>query len=255
MLVSVLCSGSSGNSTLVSSGNTHILIDLGMNNKYICEKLKENNIDASDISCVLVTHTHKDHTGAMKVFLKKNNPTLYISKSMINDIHDLVGDYDNISLEDGKFNISDDISVETFNTSHDAPGARGYIISDKNTSMVYVTDTGYINTRILNKIKDKNIYVFESNHDTEMLMHGRYPSYLKKRILSDEGHLSNEQAGFYLSKLVGNNTKYIILAHLSHENNTEKLAYETVKEALLNENINFNNIITAKQNESVTINI
>lgn len=253
MLVSVLCSGSEGNCTLVRSGNTCILIDLGLNNKYIVENLLELGIDPNDINAVLVTHAHKDHTGAMKVFLKNYHPLLYLNDGIESEIKDFIGDYDNISYESNKFKISEEISVESFNTSHDALGSRGFIISDKNNSMVYVTDTGYINSKLFNILKNKNLYVFEANHDTEMLMHGRYPTWLKQRILSDYGHLSNEQAGFYLSRIIGPDTKKIILAHLSHENNNSDIAIKTVKNSLIENDIKFDDIICAKQRERTDV--
>ncbi len=252
MLVSVLCSGSEGNSTLVQIDGINILIDLGLNNKYICDQLHQLGLESSDINYLLITHGHKDHTGAMSTFLKKNNPLIFVNEKVLVDIP-FLNDYDNISFENGLFNITDDVTVETFNLSHDAPGARGYIISDAKNSMVYITDTGYINSRLLNKITDKSVYVFESNHDIEMLLHGRYPSWLKKRILSDEGHLSNEQAGFYLSRIIGPDTKKVILAHLSHENNSPDVAVDTVKKSLIDNNISFNDIEVASQRERLDV--
>ena len=158
-----------------------------------------------------------------------------------------------ISLEDKTFNIDEDINIETFNTSHDAKGSRGYIINYKDKSLVYVTDTGYINQRIIPKITNKSAYIFESNHDVEMLMHGRYPSWLKQRVSSDVGHLSNGQAGTYLSKVIGDNTKKVILAHLSEENNTPEIALDTVKQYLKDNDVKFKNIECAKQFDRLEI--
>ena len=116
--------------------------------------------------------------------------------------------------------------------------------------MVYITDTGYINESNFDYIKNKNLYVFESNHDVEKLMNNpKYPHHTKIRILSDKGHLSNKDSAYYLSRLIGNNTKYVILAHISEQNNTEDLALETLKETLDRKNIDFNNIMIARQNE------
>ena len=116
--------------------------------------------------------------------------------------------------------------------------------------MVYITDTGYISEKIFNEIINKNLYVFESNHDIEMLMNNpKYPHHTKIRILSDKGHLSNKDSAYYLSKLIGDNTKHVILAHLSEQNNTEELALETLNETLKRRNVDFNNIIIARQNE------
>ncbi len=254
MLITVLASGSKGNITLIQVKDKNILIDLGMNYKYLVESLSLYNLEPKDITHILITHGHKDHVGALDTFIKKNNPIIYVTDGILEDVPQL-NFYDNISLEDKSFNIDEDIHVETFNTSHDAKGSRGYIVSYDNKDLVYVTDTGYINQRIIPKITNKNAYIFESNHDVEMLMHGRYPSWLKQRVSSDVGHLSNGQAGTYLSKVIGDRTKVIVLAHLSEENNTPEIAIDTVKEYLLDNEVKFDNIICAKQKDRLEINL
>lgn len=143
------------------------------------------------------------------------------------------------------FNIND-VNIELIHTSHDAPCSVGFIINYNNKSMVYVTDTGYINRKYLNKMTKKDLYLIESNHDEVMLMDGPYPRFLKERVISDKGHLSNKTTSKYLRKLVGDNTKYVILAHISEKNNTEELAYECTRKELENTNIE---IIIAKQHE------
>ena len=115
-------------------------------------------------------------------------------------------------------------------TSHDAPDSRGYIIISGDDSIVYITDTGYINKKYFDILSNRNVYVMESNHDIEMLNNGSYPFNLRQRILSDKGHLSNYDSAKYLSSFIGNNTKCIILAHLSEDNNTEEEGdyYDTI---------------------------
>jgi len=252
MLVTVFASGSKGNVTLIQINDKKILIDLGMNYKYLCKSLSSYNLLPSDITHVLITHGHKDHVGALPVFVKKNNPIIYVTEGIIEEV-ECLKDYDNISLEDKEFHIDEDIVIHTFNTSHDAKGSRGYIINYKDKDMVYVTDTGYINQRIIPKITNKQLYIFESNHDIEMLMHGRYPSWLKQRVSSDVGHLSNGQAGTYLSKVIGDRTKQVVLAHLSEENNTPEIALDTVKSYLKENDVSFKNIICAKQFDNLEI--
>ena len=247
MLVSVLASGSSGNSTLVRTKNKNILIDIGMNYKYIKEKLAEVKLTPADIDYVFITHGHSDHTGAMRVFFKNNKPLVFLDEKMMPELP-FLEDYPNLCFDNKTFEF-DTFNVEPFKTSHDAPGSRGYIFKEDSSSFLYVTDTGYINHKLFNKLSNLSLYVFESNHDVELLMHGRYPAWLKKRIRSDEGHLSNNQCGFYLSKLIGPNTKEVVLAHLSHENNSEELALSTVFEELKNNEVEFNNIKVAKQSE------
>lgn len=248
MLVSVLASGSEGNSTYVETEDTKILIDIGMNTKYIKDKLEEIGVRPEEIEYIFMTHTHKDHTGAIKTFTKKYNTKVVLTKKMYDDLEDIHG-YGNVEINDEPYIIGS-TKVDYFRTSHDAPDARGYIISDKNASMVYMTDTGYLNQRYFDKLYNKNIYIMEANHDPEMLLNGRYPKWLKSRILSDTGHLSNNAAGFYLSKLIGPDTKSVILAHLSHENNTPEIALNTVMNTLKEYDVNFKNITVAKQRES-----
>ena len=119
--------------------------------------------------------------------------------------------------------------------------------------MVYITDTGYINSRYFDILSNKNLYVLESNHDVLMLKNGPYPYFLQQRVLSDKGHLSNEQASNYLCKFIGKDTKTIVLAHLSEKNNSEEKALETLNNSLKEKNIDFNNILIAKQNEPTEV--
>ena len=249
MLVSVLASGSEGNSTYIQTKEKKILIDLGMNNKYIVSKLEELGVSPSEIDYILITHTHTDHTGAMKQFFKNNSPFVFVDEAAMKDL-DFLRDYPNLCFDNGILEFGN-MSIESFRTSHDSPGARGYIVREKNKSCVYVTDTGYLNARLFKKLENHTVYVFESNHDIELLMHGKYPSWLKRRVRGDEGHLSNNQAAFYLSKLIGPDTKKVILAHLSKENNSEELALGTVLEGLRDNDVQFNDIMIAKQKEKI----
>ena len=117
------------------------------------------------------------------------------------------------------------------------------------TLKVYVTDTGYINEKYFSLLQNRNLYVFESNHDIEMLLNGKYPYHLKQRILSDKGHLSNVDSAYYLSKFIGKNTTTVILAHLSDDNNTYDVALDTLKKELKRNNIKIKNILIAKQKQ------
>lgn len=247
MLVSVLASGSEGNSTYVETDDVKLLIDLGMNTKYIKEKLEELGIDPSEIDYVFMTHSHKDHTGALPVFIKRYKTKVVATKDTLKDIECLNG-YDNLIVTDEKIKVNNTI-IDNFKLSHDSDDIRGYLIEDKDSSMVYMTDTGYLNQKHFKKLYNKNLYIMEANHDIEMLINGKYPKWLRERILSDKGHLSNNASGFYLSKLIGPDTKKVILAHLSKENNTSEKAKKTVLDTLKEYEIDFKNIDIAKQRE------
>ena len=246
MKISVLSSGSKGNCTYVETKNHKILIDIGTSSLYVEKTLRSIGIEPSSIDIVLITHAHIDHVGGLKVFCKKYNPLVYISSKIQNESN--LNIVNAVDLE--KIEINEDIKIKSITLSHDVTDIKGYVIEEENSSVVYITDTGYINEREFKNIINKNIYIFESNHDVEMLMNNsKYPHHTKIRILSDKGHLSNKDSAYYLSKLIGNNTKQVILAHLSEQNNTEQLALTTHFDTFKRKNINFTNILVAKQNE------
>ena len=246
MKISVLSSGSKGNCTYVETKNHKILIDIGTSSLYVEKALRSIGVEPSSIDIVLITHAHVDHVGGLKVFCKKYNPLVYISDKIQKEANLNIM---NVNSEE-IINLDYDIKIKSIKLSHDVSDIRGYVIEEDESSMVYITDTGYINEKNFENIVNKNLYVFESNHDVEMLMNNpKYPHHTKTRILSDKGHLSNKDSAYYLSKLIGNNTKQVILAHLSEQNNTEELALETLNQTLKRKNIDFDNIIIARQNE------
>lgn len=247
MLVSVLASGSKGNSTLITTDRVKILIDAGKNQKYLEKELNQINLSLKDIDYILITHTHADHTSSLKTIVKSYKPKIILTELMYQDL-DYLKNYENILFLTDNLEL-EDLVIENIKTSHDTSDSRGYIITQGNSSVVQITDTGYLNQKYFKKLQNKTIYIFESNHNIEMLMHGRYPKWLKARVSSDVGHLSNESSAFYLTKLIGENTKEIILAHLSEENNTPELALETLNKELAENNIKFSNIVVAKQEE------
>ena len=246
MKVCVLSSGSKGNCTYVETLNHKILIDIGTSSLYVEKSLKSIGVDPSEIDIVLITHAHIDHVNGLKVFSKRYKPLVYISDKILKESKLMI---ENISSEE-EIIINSDIKIKSIRLSHDVEDIRGFVIEENNKSVVYITDTGYINTSNFEYIKNKNIYVFESNHDIEKLMNNpKYPHHTKIRILSDKGHLSNKDSAYYLTKLIGDNTKKIILAHLSEQNNTEELALTTLEETLKRKEIDFKDISIARQNE------
>jgi len=249
MKVKVLSSGSKGNTTFVETENTKILIDCGNTCKYICEKLKNINVNPNDIDAILITHTHVDHIKGLQAFLNKYNSKVYLTEKMQPELQ-YVNNYCLVS--DNNFTIND-IEIDIIKTSHDVQDSQGFILTNDNKSIVYITDTGYINIKYHEKLKNRNLYIFESNHDIEMLNNSKYPFHLRKRILSDKGHLSNYDSAKYLTEFIGNNTKYILLAHLSEENNTCELAYETLLDRLNKYQKHVDNIIVTEQDRETEL--
>lgn len=245
MLVSVLASGSKGNCTYIETKKHKCLIDVGMNLKYISSKLEEIKVNISDIDIVFVTHTHIDHISGLKKLIKDTNACIYLTEKMYEELGYELNNY--CFIEDKV--MLDDLDVEVIKLSHDTDDINGYILSSYEKSIVYITDTGYINVKNHNKLKNKHLYIMESNHDVNMLMKGKYPYHIKMRILGDRGHLSNKDSANYLSKFIGDNTKYIILAHLSHENNDENIALNNLIEVLNDKNINNPKILLATQED------
>lgn len=251
MKTCVLASGSGGNSTLVETENTKILIDLGKSCAYVVNKLTELEINPKEITGILVTHTHADHTAGLKVFLKKYKTKLYLTYKMYEELSKEFT-IENYCIIEEDFYL-DDIFVNIIKTSHDTNDSNGYIIECNKKSVVYITDTGYINRKNYIKLRNKNVYIMESNHDINMLMNGKYPYYLKQRILGDRGHLSNKDSSEYLTKFVGEDTNCIILAHLSKDNNTQEIALKTIRETFRENNKNINKIIIATQDEKTEL--
>lgn len=247
----VLSSGSKGNVTYMEINNKRFLLDVGRNYKYISETLKEMDVDIKTIDYCLISHNHSDHISGLKTFLNKTNAALIVSEKLFASL-DNINDYKHIYVLEDELEL-DGIKIKSFKSSHDAPDSRNFVISYDGKSVAYVTDTGYINQRNFKYLKNLDLYLFESNHDVELLMHGPYPSWLKKRVLSDEGHLSNKSASFYLTKLIGDKTKKIVLIHLSETNNSEEVALDTIHNTFKEYNLDFNDIVCARQNEKTEV--
>ena len=238
MIVKVLASGSKGNVTIVKTKHHNILIDAGLPLSSIIKRVDS----FPDIDTMIITHTHTDHIKGIKSYINRYSPKVFTKTRELEKLFPkLEINYENYEDED--------IILNLFDLSHDTPCC-GIYLEEKVTQkeLVYITDTGYINKKILEKIDNKDIYIMESNHDVERLMHSKYPFYLQQRILSDKGHLSNATSSSYLRRISGSKTKYVILAHLSEENNTPELAKEEAIKALKNKNIN---LMIAKQDEAL----
>lgn len=245
MKACIFASGSKGNVTYIEANNHHILLDMGKNSKYITDSLKKINVDPKIIDIVLISHLHSDHISALETFIKKYKPLVCMPEEMFLAVDNL-SEYEHIKIYDDELNFGD-LKIYAIKSSHDAVASRNFIFECDGHSIVQITDTGYIKSKYFKLLRNREIYFMESNHDVELLTHGPYPDWLKRRVLSDEGHLSNQAAGFYLSKLIGDKTQKIYLMHLSEVNNDKNIALKTVNDTLKEYKIEFNDIKCAEQ--------
>ncbi len=233
MRVCTIASGSSGNCIYVGSDDTHVLVDAGISGKKIEQGLNEIGLTGNDIDALLVTHEHSDHIKSLGVLARKYGMPIYTSEKTFKEATNQTktgkipdGIFHSVSADE-TFSVGD-IEVHPFSTSHDAIDPLGFRFENNGNSFAIATDLGCYNDYILEHLKNLDAILLESNHDVRMLEVGPYPFYLKRRILSDKGHLSNEAAGHLLNSVLNDNMKKIILGHLSKENNYPDLAYQTV---------------------------
>ena len=239
-LVSIT-SGSSGNCIYLGTDNTHILVDCGISGKRIEAGLNSIGIKAEELSGILITHEHADHIQGLGVLSRRYGIPIYATKGTIAGILSSKGmgeidtDLFNVICVDQSFTI-DELNVNPVKISNDANETCAYRISNDLRSVGICTDLGTYNDYIIDSFRGVNAILLEANHDVNMLQVGRYPYQLKRRILSDKGHLSNENSGRLLCEILHDDLSTIMLGHLSEENNLAELAYETVRlEILMNE--------------------
>lgn len=232
-LVSI-ASGSSGNCIYIGSEQTHILVDAGISNKRIEQGLNAIGLKGSELSGVVITHEHSDHTQGLGVLARKHGIPIYATKETLEAIHEMknLGEYPRELYQpiapEVNFSIGD-LELQPFSIYHDAANPVAYRVRHEHTNVAVATDMGHFDQHIIDHLMDLDAVLLESNHDINMLQTGPYPYYLKRRISGDHGHLSNENAGRLLNYILHDNMKQILLGHLSKENNYEALAYETVK--------------------------
>lgn len=229
MKIVVLGSSSSGNSTYVELSNKKFLIDAGLGFNYIKNKLYDLGVTSDELDFIIVTHAHSDHVKSIHSFNRVYNTKIYIGKETMAEYSkaDLLKNFEYIDDIDS----IDDIKITKVPISHDKKGF-GYIFETKDNSLAYITDTGMIHSKYHKFFTNKQVYLFESNHDVEMEMHGTKDELTKIRNIGDMGHLSNEECAMYLNRFVGDNTKIICLMHISENDNTYELAYKVNREAI-----------------------
>ncbi len=236
-----LASGSSGNCQYVSSETTHLLVDAGLSGKYIKNALDNIDVDPDIIHGILVSHEHSDHVKGVGVLMRRYGVKLYVNELTWSAMKHKVGEVNEESIIFFKSNESltiGDITVKPFSISHDAADPVGFSFSIETAKVCVATDLGVASDEIVKEISDCDLLMIEANHDEEMLKMGKYPYYLKRRILSEDGHISNEYAGELVVEAArGGRVNQVLLGHLSKENNFPELAYETVRQVVENSNI------------------
>lgn len=240
-----LYSGSSGNSLFVQGNETKILVDSGVSAKKITEALDSIDVNIKDINAILVTHEHIDHIRSLGTISKKYNIPIYASLGTWNGIEN---EKSVIEIEEKnyfkvgeKFEIGE-LKVMPFQTSHDAMDSCGFSIEHEDKKISIATDLGEITKEVMNNLKQSKFVLLESNYEPEVLKICSYPYYLKSRIASKRGHLSNKDAGNTISNLVEYGIENVMLGHLSKESNFPELAYKSVVNELIQNGIKIKDI-------------
>ena len=251
--VTVLASGSKGNSTLIDCGEQKFLVDVGISCKQITDRLKQVSILPEQLGGVLITHEHSDHIKGLPVFTRKYGLPIFANEKTWQNIR-----YKNELNRSNcrllpKLLISGNLKITPFSIPHDAAAPVGYIFETCHSKCTYLTDVGFITDEIRSNVENTDVIVLESNHDEDMVRQGIYPQALKQRILGTKGHLSNISAAWLLAKM-SKLPKEIFLAHLSQENNLPSLALKTVKTVLAAQELGENSKIYVASQEFVVKN-
>ena len=225
-----LFSSSSGNCTYIGSSSDGILIDAGVSAKRIKQALTDRQLDPSALRAIFVTHEHVDHIRGIRVLASQFNVPVYATAGTLRGM-------DEAGVLNGKFPYNEipesglacgDLFIKPFQTPHDSYESCGYRITlPDGRKAAVATDIGHMTNEIMNNLIGCELVMLESNHDVGMLQNGMYPYYLKRRILSDTGHLSNEACSTAAAQLIERGTTRLFLGHLSTENNIPELAYQT----------------------------
>ncbi len=226
-------SGSSGNATYVTDDTVSFLVDCGANGKYITECMRRIGAAPENLSGILITHEHRDHICGAGVFSRKFNVPVYANEKTWAAIGDVLGP---IAEENKRYitpeMVFGDLKVQSFSIPHDAADPVGYSFISPHHKFTVATDLGYVTEELEKHLAGSDALIIEANHDVSMLANGRYPYHLKKRIMGEKGHLSNDACGDLCVRLAKSGTSAIWLGHLSNENNKPQVAYETVQDIL-----------------------
>lgn len=242
-----LSSGSSGNSLLIETNKTRILVDAGFTGKRLEALIKDAGVLPETIDAILVTHEHNDHIKGAGVMSRRFNIPIITNEetwiAMIKKIGPIKDNNILVFKNDYDFTLRD-LDIHPFSTFHDAANSCGFAINHGKKKISIMTDTGTVNERIKRQLLGSDVVFIESNHDPIMLMNGPYTPALKRRVASTRGHLSNLDCAYTLEEILSGNGEKVILAHLSGENNTAEIAYNTVSDHLIDLGLDINRDIS-----------
>ena len=241
-----LYSGSSGNSSLIETDHSKILVDAGCSAKKINEALQKNGVNIADIDAILVTHEHSDHIKSLGTISSKYHIPVYANQETWNAMPEqskkIIDDSKNIFSVNTPFEIKD-LTVYPFPIPHDAANPCGFNFFYKRKKISIATDIGHLSDELIEHLSKSTFALIEANYDLNILRYSKYPYPLKQRISGPQGHLSNSETGVLISKLMQSGLQSAMLGHLSKENNFPELAYRTVVEELMKHSYDENSIL------------
>ena len=234
MLLTTFASGSTGNCLLLSLGGVHVLIDAGISWRRICGNLRLSGVAPEQLAGVAVTHSHSDHISGLATMAKYSDVPILAPPLVAEELCRMVPGTQRLIR---RIPVGEDIplgavTLRAFHTPHDTAESVGYRLACGEEAFAVATDMGHVTPEILEQLSGAQVALIEANHDPELLKSGPYPLQLKRRILSDRGHLSNEACASLAAALAERGARYLILGHLSRENNRPDLALRTVTEAV-----------------------
>lgn len=239
MQLTVLGSGSKGNSSLIQTRNVHFLLDCGFSGKEIERRLSAIEIKPTDIAGIIVSHEHSDHIKGVGILARRYHLPIYINKKTYQLSKNSLKNVEMRFFETGDTILYEDLKIRTMSLSHDGADTVGFTFSENGQSnghdqkIGYVTDLGIVTNEVRQSLQNIDALIFEANHDTEMLLNGPYPWQLKRRIQGRHGHLSNDQSAQLLAEIVSHTAlKEVTLAHLSEQNNDPALARDHIQELI-----------------------
>ncbi len=230
-----IASGSKGNCTVIQTSETTLLLDCGLGINELVKRLNNVGIDPKQINAIIITHEHGDHIKGLQSFTRRFKKPIYAHADIWQNLEKNIGDIANTcerSFTSLPFIIGN-IQISPFCVSHDSLNCQGFSFTCGKAKFSYATDLGYVSGEVFNNLVGSKLIFIEANHDLEMLKNSFYPAYLKARIKSNNGHLSNNQCADAIVALARTGTRFFALCHLSENNNTPELAFGTVANALI----------------------